>query len=70
MDKLPLIIGATIIGGILFLFSGDEEGDASSDEILENQENIRKLRQQLRHQQKKKKELLRKVGPKEGETNS
>jgi len=67
MSKLPLIIGASIIGGILFLFSDDKEEDADSNDILENQENIRKLRRQLRHQQKKKKELLRKVGPKEGE---
>lgn len=66
----PLIIGAAVIGGILYLIQSDENKDSSESpkkddenerklKLLNNQEEIRKLRGQLRKAERTKKSLIK-----------
>lgn len=54
-----VIIGAAIVGGVLLLIVGGlviSQGEP--DKLLAKQEDIRKLRRELRFQQREKKRLL------------
>lgn len=65
----PFIIGAAVIGGILYLIREDETKDSESPmdnaenernlTLLNTQEEIRKLRGQLRKAERTKKSLIK-----------
>lgn len=71
----PLIIGAAVIGGILYLVREDDgreaidttekEKNEQKVKLLETQEEIRKLRGQLRKAERVKKSLIKSATDKE-----
>jgi len=68
---IPLIIGATVIGGVLYLLSSEDEKsegqqdsqdtDNTSEEVLLSTEKIRALRASLRKEEKRRKQYLKQV---------
>lgn len=77
---LPVIVGAAIVGGILYLVTKEEkpkedqlneEENIKKQKLLESQKRITELRRELRHQLREKRKLLPKDAPPEnGEDES
>ena len=69
----PPILGAVVIGGILYLLSSDENWSEDTDQsqkrqqAVESQEKIRELRKQLRKEVKARNRALRHLQPVETE---